>query len=93
MEIGLGRVKGPPPEYSDAVHCLLLAQLDRDGGCTHLAYSKELLTLLGPDMLVQLCYPISGSQYNAQGLYSQVAEQLDALVAYYGPDLNIEELL
>ena len=31
-----GAVKGPPPEYSDAVHCLLLAQLDQEGGCTHL---------------------------------------------------------
>lgn len=55
MEISLGRLKSEPPEYSDAVHCLL-----------------------------------PGPTGPGRRLY---AFKLDALVAYYGPDLNVEELV
>ena len=92
MEANTRRLKGEPPEISDSIHCLLLAVLESEAVPT-LAGAQDLLSTLQAESLVQMCYPISGACIDAKGLYTEVTLELLNLIAYYGKDLSLEELV
>jgi hypothetical protein len=79
---------------SYCMRCLLFAHLERHGHIEPtLAGTQQLLTILGPEMLIEICYPLSGSCVNAKELYDKMSKELDDLIAVYGENIEVKGLL
>ena len=83
-------------ELSDRLHCLLLVHLEQEGAAGRggtLGGAKQLLEFLGPEVFVEMCYPIRPSCMNVKTVYNDALQELDALIGHCGNDLNVEELV